>query len=119
MSVLGVKIEGFPNFSSYLGALRNSLTEDEIAFVSSRLAGARVIFDVGANFGAFALPFAKLAPNARLFAFEPNPRTAVALRQNLVLNSVPNVVVVEAAVADQDGEMMFSDRAPTQRLITF
>lgn len=107
--IAGGSIGGFPNFSSYLGAVRNALTRHEMEFSAPRLAGAEIIFDVGANFGAFVIPFARLAPAARLFAFEPNPNTARALRENLIRNSITNVVVVECAVSHSDGEITFSD----------
>lgn len=107
--IRGAKIGGFPNFSSYLGAVRNELTDEELAFMSQRIEGAEVIFDVGANFGAFVIPIARLGPDARIFAFEPNPTTAAALRQNLHRNGVTNVTIIEAAVSDKDGEVIFSD----------
>jgi FkbM family methyltransferase len=107
--IRGSKIAGFPNFSSYLGAVRNALTVEELEFVSPYLKNAKVIFDVGANFGAFVIPLAKLAKATQFFAFEPNPRTANALRRNITLNQVANVTVVEAALADADGQIVFSD----------
>ena len=109
LSVLGASIGGFPSFSSYLGAVSGAPTKDEIAYMQSRLSGAKIIFDVGANFGAFAIPMANLAPASRIFAFEPHPLTAAALRENLIFNNVENVIVVEAAVADFDGKLNFSD----------
>lgn len=120
LTVLGARLEGFPNFSSYLGAVGNAITDAEVEFITPRIAEAEVIFDVGANFGAFAIPFARLAPHARVFAFEPNPQTALALRENLQRNGVTNVTVVEAAVSDREGQLIFSDTADpaTNRILT-
>lgn len=109
LNVLGCQVGGFPNFSSYLGALRHGITEEEVAFIRSQLAGAKCIIDVGANFGSLAIPFAKIAPDAKIFAFEPNPVTAKALRRNVVNNGVKNVSIIEAAVSDLDGTLHFSD----------
>jgi FkbM family methyltransferase len=107
--IRGAKIGGFPNFSSYLGAVRNALTDEELEFVIPHLDDAKIFIDVGANFGAFVIPLAKLAQNTRFFAFEPNPMTAGALRANIRLNGVANVTAIEAAISDADGEVTFSD----------
>lgn len=117
--IRGAKIGGFPNFSAYLGAVRNALTRHEIEFVISHIGGAEIIFDVGANFGAFAIPVARLAPTARVYAFEPNPYTATALRENLLRNEISNVVVVECAFSHSDGEIKFSDSSDpaTNRIV--
>lgn len=111
LPVAGARIGGFPNFSSYLGAARHPLTSEETAFIRPRAKGATTIFDVGANFGVFAIYFARIEPEARIFAFEPNPRTAKALRENLARNNVENVTVIEAAISDFDGHLEFSDTA--------
>jgi FkbM family methyltransferase len=117
--IRGARIGGFPNFSSYLGAVRNKLTDEEIEFIAPRLSDAKVVLDVGANFGAFAIPFSQIARDAHIYAFEPNPNTAEALRANLQLNGINNVTVIESAVTDTDCELVFSDtRDPaTNRII--
>ncbi len=69
----------------------------------------RVIADLGANIGLFSL-FAsrRLAGKwGHVFAFEPAPYAASVLRKNLLLNSVGNVEIVEAACADKQGEIDF------------
>ena len=71
------------------------------------VAGKRaLIFDVGANCGAFTLPLAtSAAPGSRIVAFEPNPVLAKRLRTNLELNSLTEKVeVVEVALGESDGE---------------
>lgn len=67
-----------------------------------------VCLDVGANVGAHALVMARRAgPSGRVLAFEPHPRLARRLRENVGLNGYRNVTVVEAAVSDADGEARF------------
>ena len=71
------------------------------------VAGKRaLVFDVGANCGAFTLPLATAAgPGSRIVAFEPNPVMAARLRTNLALNGLTESVhVVEVALGAQDGE---------------
>jgi FkbM family methyltransferase len=119
LKILDCLISGFPNFSSYLGARRNAPTNEEIELVRECISGARVIFDVGANFGAFTIPFSTFAPQARIFAFEPCPQTAHALKQNLLLNNIGNVQVIEAIISDRNDMLGFSNsRDPaTNRII--
>ena len=65
-----------------------------------------LVFDVGANCGAFTLPLATAAAaGSRIVAFEPNPVLAARLRTNLALNGLTESVdVVEVAIGAQDGE---------------
>jgi FkbM family methyltransferase len=63
-----------------------------------------VVYDVGANIGFFTMLCARLVgPDGRVYAFEPMPANAAALRHNLALNGFQNVEVVEAAASDADG----------------
>ena len=71
------------------------------------VAGKRaLIFDIGANCGAFTLPLATAAGRgSRIVAFEPNPVMADRLRANLALNGLANSVeVVEVAVGASEIE---------------
>jgi FkbM family methyltransferase len=45
-----------------------------------------VIFDVGANFGIMSLQYARLAPQGRIYAFEPTHYAFSHLKRNLELN---------------------------------
>ena len=67
-----------------------------------------VLFDVGANNGAYAKFLHLLAPAARIYAFEPHPRTFTALRQNFVS---PGVTPVNLALSDQAGQLRLFDFA--------
>ncbi|MBT1096744.1 FkbM family methyltransferase [Streptomyces chartreusis] len=66
-----------------------------------------VVFDVGANIGMFALFMAAKFPEARIFSFEPVPRTFDALQKNA--GGVPNVSVFNMALGDaaQTRELTF------------
>ena len=67
-----------------------------------------VCLDVGAHIGAWTLVMAFAAgPAGRVVALEPNPEVAAVLRSNLALNRLETVRVVEAAVAEQDGQAAF------------
>ena len=63
-----------------------------------------VIFDVGANIGYYSILFSRLAPEGRVFAFEPT-RTIDLLRQNLRHHRVSNVETVQVALGAASGRM--------------
>jgi FkbM family methyltransferase len=78
------------------------------AFHASVRPGA-VVFDVGANIGAYALLFAQwVGPRGRVFAFEPSPPSRTGLERHLQLNDVEDrVEIVPAAVCDRSGHATF------------
>jgi FkbM family methyltransferase len=66
-----------------------------------------VLFDIGANHGAYAGVLNRLAPNARIFAFEPHPATFALLRSHMASRLA--VRVVNKAVADKTGVLKLYD----------
>ena len=75
-------------------------------FIPSLPADA-VVLDVGANIGLTVLTIASALPGGRVYGFEPSPRNAHYLRENVRLNEVDNVVIVETAVGEGDGVVSF------------
>lgn len=63
----------------------------------------KTIFDIGASMGAFAKFAHSLFPNARIFCFEPNPRSFELLKKNC-----PFAVNINAAVR-YDGANVLTD----------
>lgn len=62
--------------------------------------------DIGANVGFFTLIGARLVgPAGTVYAFEPVPRTAEALRSNVALNDLSQVTIYDCAVAEQTATM--------------
>lgn len=109
LNLRGVKLAGFPNFSAYWGAFKYQPSDNEILYIRQNTKSASIVLDVGANFGVFAILLARSAPNAQIYAFEPNPTTARALEANLHRNGISNVLIVEAAVGREDGSIRFTD----------
>lgn len=62
-----------------------------------------VMIDAGANIGYFSILFSQLAPDGRIFAFEPTD-TIEMLRQNLVANNCKNVTPFKIALSDKKGK---------------
>ena len=65
---------------------------------------ARVVFDVGAYVGIFAMSAALGAPERHVHAFEPVPESFARLSENLRANDLARVHAVRAAVGETDGE---------------
>jgi FkbM family methyltransferase len=66
-----------------------------------------VIIDCGANIGMATLYFKWLYPNARIEAFEPDPKTFQLLEKNVRQNDLRDVVVHNCALWDTNGEIDF------------
>jgi FkbM family methyltransferase len=88
----------------------DSFLYDEIGRRHGPLAGA-VCWDIGAHFGYHTLAFAN--QGARVLAFEPNIHNARRLKLHLERNPgiAGRVRIVEAAVSNADGEMVFKESA--------
>jgi SAM-dependent methyltransferase len=75
--------------------LRGDYADRVLAASADVLGDATSVLDVGAGFGALALPIARRV--ARVTALEPTPAMAAALRRALRRDGVTNVTVIEAA----------------------
>jgi FkbM family methyltransferase len=73
------------------------------AYFSAAITAGMHVADVGANIGLYSLLFARLAgPTGRVFAFEPDPAMASALRANVDANGA-GVQVFECALGARAG----------------
>ena len=95
------------NYSCWLG----SYEQVKQRVFAAELRPGAVVFDIGAHVGYYSLLSAVLStPAGGVFAFEPVPSNADKLRRHVVMNRV-SVDVMEAAVADRDGEARFESGA--------
>ncbi|OXM86649.1 FkbM family methyltransferase [Paenibacillus rigui] len=67
-----------------------------------------VCLDIGANIGAIALAMGILAPQGRVYAFEPSSFSFPFLVQNIRINALPNITPVQRGVYDDNIEMAFT-----------
>ena len=70
-----------------------------------------VIFDCGANVGMSVAFFKDQHPNARVVAFEADPKVGEILRQNVARNDLQNVEIINKAVWVDDQGVMFGSEA--------
>jgi FkbM family methyltransferase len=72
--------------------------------LKEHLRSGAVVADVGANVGFFTLIAARLVgPEGHVYAIEPVPTNARALRRNIERNGLPNCTVIEAGAGRETG----------------
>ncbi len=81
-------------------------TED---VMSALLGKGETVLDVGANNGLLAIHASRIVgPTGRVLCFEPNPRMADRVREQIDLNDLRNITLHELALADAEGEATLS-----------
>lgn len=63
------------------------------------------VFDIGANVGVFAVWAALHDPSVKVYAFEPASENFRHLQRNIEANGLDNIVPLQCAVSDSDGEL--------------
>lgn len=78
------------------------------------LKGGDVFYDIGANAGFFTVLGSRcVAPEGRVFSFEPLPENVRSIRAQLGLNHAGNCTVIDAAVTDCGGTAGFCEGRDT------
>lgn len=79
--------------------------EDEIEFVRRLLKPGMNVIDIGANYGVYTLSMARaVAPDGKVYAFEPTRKTAHFLSAGVALNKFKQVQVINAALSNFNGD---------------
>ena len=86
----------FGNYESEELMLQASLIEDGFN-----------VFDIGGNFGWYALHIAKRFPQAVVYSFEPIPSTFNYLNENILLNKLSNIKTFSYGLSDKEGKFNF------------
>jgi FkbM family methyltransferase len=88
-----------------------ALGEFEIAdlqhFVAA-IGNGDVVFDIGANIGAYCVSIGRARPGAQVHAFEPIDLNGSLIQVSLHLNRLNNVQLVRKCVSDSAGRVEFS-----------
>lgn len=99
-------VVGSSNHGCWLGSYE---FDKQIVFENTITQGS-LVFDLGGNVGFYTLLSSELVgPSGKVFVFEPMPRNIYYLREHLRLNHIKNVTVIEAAVSDEDGIILFDE----------
>jgi FkbM family methyltransferase len=83
----------------------------EIQFLeASKLKKEAIVFDIGAHQGIIAIVMAKIVgASGKVIAIEANPYHAQCAEANARLNNVPQLAVMNRAIASEPGELLFAD----------
>ena len=85
------------------------ITDSVMAAIRPLVGPDAVCLDVGANIGLYSLGLSHLAPEGRVYAFEPSPGTYGHLQANVETNGAANVEAFNLAVSDTTGTVRFHD----------
>lgn len=97
-------IAGSSNHGCWIG----SYEHDKQSALQHAIKPGDVIYDIGANVGFYTLLSSVLTGNdGHVYAFEPLPGNLQDLRKHIEINHLHNCTVIEAAIADKDGEAHF------------
>lgn len=58
----------------------------------------KIIIDVGAGFGDFSIMTAKKFPEAKIYAFEPDPDYFSLLQENIISNNICNIIPLDKSI---------------------
>lgn len=86
----------------------NLSEQEQLSAFAGVLKPGYCVLDIGANVGFYSVLAAKkIAPNGRVFAFEPVRRNADFLRRHIAINGADNILVIESACGRESGETVF------------
>lgn len=83
--------------------LRNVKFEPEVAYLRFIIRGDDICLHIGASDGRHSYVMSKLAPNGRVYCFEPSAFSFAVLRGAVFCHRLKNVKCINAAVSDVDG----------------
>jgi FkbM family methyltransferase len=81
---------------------------DDLRHFLAAVRDGDIVFDIGANTGAYCVPTGRSHPRAQVHAFEPIDLNASLVQVSLHLSAVDNVRVVRKCVSDKPGRVAFS-----------
>ncbi|MBX9761225.1 MAG: FkbM family methyltransferase [Beijerinckiaceae bacterium] len=102
-----VKLGGFSGFSEYI-LVDQFLSDGEYRFLQEYEFADGAFIDIGANVGVQTIVLAQRYPDRKIYAVEASPPTMKTLRENVVRNRIENVICIEGAMSDAQGEVSFN-----------
>lgn len=89
---------------------RGSYSGDQLTLLERLLNEYSVFVDAGANQGEFTVAAARVAPRGKIIAFEPVSEYRTRLIENVRLNKFSNVIVIPAALGEEEGSLPIYDQ---------
>ena len=65
-----------------------------------------IVFDIGANEGEYAKLCKNINKEARIFCFEPHPKTFIRLKNNF---NTEEIILINKALSNQNGKLLLYD----------
>jgi FkbM family methyltransferase len=91
--------------SIYFATVGYGSEEYELSLFESEILASSVVLDIGASIGLYTLTAAKYA--YKVYSFEPDPLTFANLKKNVEGNFYRNIITINKAVSDRNGESQF------------
>jgi len=77
-----------------------------------------IVSDIGAYVGDTTLWFSKaVGPQGKVYAFEPEPRNFEKLKANIERNKITNVIPLQLALSENEGEIQVASGAGSSAII--
>lgn len=100
-----LKFRGYKLFYQSLESAESMLRQiEEFPSFFSPTAERPIIIDCGANIGISVLEWKYRWPASRIICFEPDPHAFAVLNKNIVVNDVPDVRCIQAALSNVKGQ---------------
>lgn len=79
--------------------------------ISALMSPNKAFYDIGANEGWFSVLVGRKAPDAAIYAFEPDPDNCIVIRRNIEQNRTQHVHIIPSCVGDVSGTVQFASYA--------
>jgi FkbM family methyltransferase len=80
---------------------------DDFKMILKLIKDGQVILDIGGNIGFHAVSLGSEFPNAKVYSFEPIPKTFAYLKKHVEANGLKNVQVFNHGFSDSEKDLVF------------
>ena len=74
-----------------------------------------IFIDIGCNYGAYAIPIAKLRKDITVYCFDPSKKSLNKLHENINLNKLKNIFYFKIGIGDKKRKVFFDDKLINQK----
>jgi FkbM family methyltransferase len=91
----------------YYKYYQDGYEKENFDFYRQSIKNGDVVIDIGGHLGLNAVAFSQLAPNGKVYVFEPAPNTFKIIHHTIALNKINNIEVFPQAISDSLGKTHF------------